>query len=106
MSASQATICSPFTFHLCHIQNSFLLISLSELKVIWVRNYTQKLYNRIICKAVDKWVLGGAEAPPNFLAFVFEGYNVDREMFTLKIIRVKNFHGVKFSRFVRSANFF
>ena len=31
---------------------------------------------------------------------------VDREIFALKIIRVKNYRGVKFSRFVRSAKFF
>ena len=48
-------------------------------------------------------MLGGAEAPPNFFPFVFEGYTVDREIFTLKMIRVKSFHGVKCSRFVRSA---
>ena len=33
-------------------------------------------------------------------------YTVDWEIFTIKIIRIENFCGVKFSRFVQSAKFF
>ena len=31
---------------------------------------------------------------------------IDREMFTLKIFRIRDFRGVKFSQFIRSAKFF